>query len=49
MARGKGYSSKHGSMGRSVGKNAAITGTKRIKALTAKRKREGNVHAKAKY
>jgi hypothetical protein len=48
MARGMGYSSKHGSMGRSPGKHAAITATKRVKALTAKRKREGNVLAKSK-
>jgi len=39
MARGMGY----GSMYRKKSKHASVTGTRRVKPLTAKRKRAGNV------
>jgi len=48
MPRGKGYGKSHGSMSRSKGKNAGVTRKRRIKPLTAKRKRAGNVKAKSK-
>jgi len=43
MARGMGYGKKHGSMYRKKSKHASVTGTRRVKPLTAKRKRAGNV------